>query len=292
MSPSAEAWAGPSRNQVLFGGLDDIDRVIEQFASSCLAAKSNCSLAPLGSAKAILSALDLVIDQLYHTPVPVDLPVAGFVGLARHAKDLILTSAYRITAWPALADHFAEAHFRGNFTGLINATLSHLDDSVAEAAKVSPAARSLVSSLTECFSATRLVRGATAAIQCADSLPFNSTNLPPTSAEMASSIADALDQYSPRSGDGFWVWAFCHLWPIPSRSYFGGSFKKEPNAFDRPVLILSQRFDPVTPLGSAKKALKNLGTTNARLVEQNGSGHCSISQASLCTSKIASFLFV
>lgn len=40
-------------------------------------------------------------------------------------------------------------------------------------------------------------------------------------------------------------------------------------------------------LDSAKKAMANYGT-NARLVEQNGTGHCAIGQASLCSAKIVS----
>ena len=130
----------------------------------------------------------------------------------------------------------------------------------------------------------------TVAIACADSRPYDDTTPSPSSSQVTSYILDSLDRFSSRSGDAFFALAFCHLWPVTSQSYYGGGFTMPPNTVETPVLILSQKYDPVTPLASAKKALRNLGVSNARLVEQDGSGHCSISQASLCTAKIVSLL--
>ncbi|KAL8291844.1 hypothetical protein RQP46_002102 [Phenoliferia psychrophenolica] len=265
----AVAWNGDARGQLIFGGLDDVEDVYTNFAKSCANAKENCALASLGSADAILAAVDGVVDALYHSPVALaTLPEADFVGRAHHARSLLFTSAYSIRTWPALAEHFAAAHFH-NFTGLVNATLSYLPEGVAKAAK-------------EPDSSAR----ATMAITCADSRPYNSSSSFPTSSEVTTLILDALRRYSPRVGESFFSWTLCHLWPVASKSYYGGGFTMPPDTLDTPILILSQRYDPVTPLSSAKKALKNLGVSNARLVEQDGNGHCSISQASLCTAKI------
>lgn len=44
----------------------------------------------------------------------------------------------------------------------------------------------------------------------------------------------------------------------------------------------------IVALSQAKAVLADFGKSNARLVEQNGTGHCTISQASLATAKIVS----
>lgn len=45
---------------------------------------------------------------------------------------------------------------------------------------------------------------------------------------------------------------------------------------DTPLLITNQRHDPVTPLAAAGLALERYGRENARLLQQNGDGHCVI----------------
>lgn len=48
------------------------------------------------------------------------------------------------------------------------------------------------------------------------------------------------------------------------------------------MLVMNQRNDPVTPIGAAELVLERLGRS-ARLVQQNGDGHCVIGE---CGTKV------
>lgn len=129
------------------------------------------------------------------------------------------------------------------------------------------------------------------AIRCAD-VPAQTTR--PTISDIATDVLTSLERNSPLLGDQFYPLGFCHLWPVKSRSFYNGTFRLgEEVQFRKPVLITTQREDPVTPLSAAELAFDLLGgRRNARLIEQGGSGHCVISQASLCTAKKVCHSFV
>lgn len=109
------------------------------------------------------------------------------------------------------------------------------------------------------------------AIRCADALPNATTSAHSNAQDVLTSLA----RNSPLVGNEFYELGFCQAWPIKSKSYYGGEFKLEEGHLDTPVLITNQRHDPVTPLGAAELALENYGG-NARLLQQNGDGHCVI----------------
>lgn len=48
-----------------------------------------------------------------------------------------------------------------------------------------------------------------------------------------------------------------------------------------PVLFVGNRFDPVTPLSSARRMADGFGAKNAALLTHEGSGHCSTAQPSV-----------
>jgi hypothetical protein len=115
-------------------GLDNVDDVLESFASSCHKAGSNCTLNSFRpnsvlnftSPVALLSAIDTTLDNLYTKPAPVfDLPVPA-VATASDIRGLLFNAMYSITKWPELAEHLAAA-FNGNYTGIVHATMEKVD---------------------------------------------------------------------------------------------------------------------------------------------------------------------
>ncbi|KAF8593652.1 hypothetical protein BDV93DRAFT_221532, partial [Ceratobasidium sp. AG-I] len=59
-----------------------------------------------------------------------------------------------------------------------------------------------------------------------------------------------------------------------------------------PILFLSQDADPVTPLSSAVKMSRGFGNESATLLIQQGYGHCTDANPSLCTLKSVRDYFV
>jgi ATP-dependent phosphoenolpyruvate carboxykinase len=115
-------------------GLDNIDDVLESFASSCYNAGSNCALNSFKPnsvlnftrPSALLSAIDNILDSLYARPVPIfDLPVPATV-TASNVRGLLFRAMYSITKWPQLAEDLAAA-FNGNFTSIVNATMQKVN---------------------------------------------------------------------------------------------------------------------------------------------------------------------
>ncbi|EPQ60477.1 alpha/beta-hydrolase [Gloeophyllum trabeum ATCC 11539] len=244
-------------------GLDNIDDVLSSFATACEATGDACALSYM-AAPEILGAIDQMIDSLYAKPVPVTGLRVPAVAKASHVRQLLFNNMYRIQSWPDLAEHLYNG-LRGNFSGIVNAT----------SPKVDPNGASLPDRSEH----------ATYPIFCSDTKPYDSERKPPSAADLAESILEQLKRYSYRMGDKFFPLSLCHVWEgvTPRRSRYEGTFELEDDALDTPILVLSNTFDPVTSLASAKYANTRLGN-NARLVQQkNGWGHCSISQKSFCT---------
>lgn len=267
-------WNTPTDHVHPFGGLSTISAVLNTFARSCSTANDSCALSHLGSKDDILSGLTDLVDGLYDTPLPAT-NAPGFVARARHARQALFASVYSIKSWPATARAFDDA-MNGNATSMVAMTAPKLPHSWAEAAKRRDTSGNM----------------ATAAIRCADLPPSGE---PPLISTIAEDVLTSLDLNSPLVGDQFYALGFCHLWPIASKSYYNGTFDlvAQDIKLRTPVLVLNQREDPVTPLSAAEHGVRLLGgKKNARLVTQNGSGHCVISQASLCTAKIIRAYFL
>jgi pimeloyl-ACP methyl ester carboxylesterase len=83
-----------------------------------------------------------------------------------------------------------------------------------------------------------------------------------------STLASAFDAHAPHYGR-HWLYIAqpCAAWQTPPQRYTG-SWKLKSSA---PALLINNRFDPVTPLSSARKAKQQLG--NAELVIVEGHGH-------------------
>ncbi|EIN04768.1 hypothetical protein PUNSTDRAFT_55444 [Punctularia strigosozonata HHB-11173 SS5] len=255
-------------------GLDDVDNVFASFARSCSGAGDACALSHLAPTE-IVSATDALIDDLYLKPRPVFGLGQPAIATAQNVRDIVFRSVYSITSWPDLAVHLSEA-FQGNFTGLVNVTMPKVD--------------------REGGSQPDDSRFVTYPIWCADTKAYDEHRAAPSDAEIVDLTLGTLERYSRRNGDGFFKLAFCHHWDAagvaPRRSRYNGTFDMEDDTLDTPILILSNTYDPVTSLASARAANARLGN-NARLVQQaDGWGHCTTSQTSFCTAQKVRDYFV
>ncbi|TFK45299.1 hypothetical protein OE88DRAFT_1640078 [Heliocybe sulcata] len=262
-----DIWVGYSPRS-FEGYFNDVDNVLFSFAESCVQAGGACALSSLSPSE-IVARVDETIELVYYTPQPVtDLPVPA-VATAANLRKLIFDAMYKIQKWGDLAVHLDNA-FHGNFTGVVNETM----------VKVDPEGRSKPD-----YSS---YSGNT--IRCTDAKPYPSEKEVPTNAEIAGYVLESMKTYSGRMGDQFFPWSFCHLWKgiDPRRSRYEGTFEMEDGTLDTPILVLSNTYDPVTPLTNAVYAKERLGS-NARLVQQvDGWGHCTIAQKSFCTADVIS----
>ncbi|MCJ1474356.1 hypothetical protein MMC13_003014 [Lambiella insularis] len=72
----------------------------------------------------------------------------------------------------------------------------------------------------------------------------------------------------------------CRHWAAEPNERWEGDFASV--RLNLPVLLIGNRYDPETPLDSARRLAEEMGP-NAALVEQRSYGHCSISAVSSCT---------
>jgi len=245
-----------------------VDNVLFSFAESCVEVGDSCALSFLSPSE-IVSRIDETIESLYYTPQPInDLPVPA-VATANNVRSLIFQAMYKIQTWGDLAVHLENA-FKGNFSGVVNETMLRVDPGGGSKPDYSS------------------YSGNT--IRCTDAKPYPPTKEFPSNSEIAQYVLESMKKYSGRMGDRFFPWSFCHLWQgiDPRRSRYEGTFEMEDGTLDTPILVLSNTYDPVTPLANAVSAKERLGS-NARLIQQvDGWGHCTIAQKSFCTADIIS----
>ncbi|KAG8933405.1 hypothetical protein FRC02_011940 [Tulasnella sp. 418] len=77
--------------------------------------------------------------------------------------------------------------------------------------------------------------------------------------------------------------SFCHIWKARSVERH---YSQESPRLANPVLIIGNTYDVITPLDSARKLVKRLndvGTRQAALIQNDGSGHLSLQMNSVCT---------
>ncbi|KAG8933407.1 hypothetical protein FRC02_011942 [Tulasnella sp. 418] len=80
--------------------------------------------------------------------------------------------------------------------------------------------------------------------------------------------------------------AFCQFWKTRAVERH---FPQGPPMLANPVIIIGNTYDSLTPLASARKLvtrLNGVGTRQAALIQQDGSGHLSLQMNSVCTYSI------
>ncbi|KAL8276526.1 hypothetical protein RQP46_011074 [Phenoliferia psychrophenolica] len=273
---NADVWQDYPTRQITTPSYADVDSTIRYgFAQNCAVAGDLCPLSSLGSADDIILAINTLIDQMYFSPVTISLSSypSGSVK-PEYARALLYATSQSPSEWATAAVAFAEA-LNGNFSVLIDL--------------IAPSA---IPDLVSLASQSATYPYSTEAVMCADWKAYTASHPPPTTKETARLIRDNLEHVSGVMGESLYLLTFCDLWPSESKSRYEGSLKLSANALATPVLILTNTWDPVTPKLGALTALQNIGITNARLVEQNGTGHTTFeTPTSPCVTDIVSPYF-
>ncbi|KAI9644966.1 hypothetical protein NHQ30_007001 [Ciborinia camelliae] len=247
---------------------------LNDFAALCTAAgKTGCSFAaaPAGITGTVAARLDNLLADLFKNPI-----VASGLTISLDTVSPILASLLRVpTTWKTLA-----------------AVLSGLENRSATA----------IVSLLGSLAGTAPTNGAapgvgTLAIYplgCVDNAASTGISLD-TLISLTKSIS--ISENTPLLNAGLIPLSFCRNFPAkrPLVANLGASLMAKTNsilaAAKTPILIISSEDDPTTPLKSAK-ALRALLSSSSTLAIRAGSGHTTISHASLGMAKVVSNFFV
>ncbi|RAL01110.1 alpha/beta hydrolase [Aspergillus ibericus CBS 121593] len=234
----------------------DVDKVLEGFCTGCMAAPDLCPLANYYSNAANLeAAIYMMLETLKANPIAI--PEIGGVVTYSDIKSTIYNALYLPSSWPETSELILYVQAR-NTTILGNAEVYATLKSYGESA-------SLVSSAKEAGTGvTCSDRARSASME--DLLPYIRAS-------------ETLSQIASDNANGDMT---CAQWNknMYAKERYTGDFDVKTA---HPVLILSNTFDPITPLAAAK----NLTATfeGSVLLEQNGYGHTTLSMPSLCTAK-------
>jgi len=253
-----EIWA--NKRTVLWTKVffSDTENVLGNFADECAkAGEERCSLATLGETrKDILGRLDVFIEKLYKHPTAV--PHASRPGILTSGmiKAMLFAYMYRPRDWPELATNLALA-LAGNGSSVVEYFLKdiQLDTSV-------PAS----------------TIGSNAAVTCTDSPDYSEFTEDEIFEEFFLETT-ALQSTSPHfAGLGALE---CHNMRVKAAERFTGPFN---HTLTNEILIIGNTADPITPLRNAISVNKML-SKSSRLIVHQGSGHCSLALASVCTAR-------
>ncbi|HEY6745631.1 MAG TPA: alpha/beta hydrolase [Mycobacteriales bacterium] len=230
----------------LADGLTDTDLVWNMFLSSCEAAgPQRCALAGQGPVK---PRVDALLDRIKRTPLPA--PNATPPGVLTYGE-LLSIAKFNVPAFPADWPQAA-----GGIELAIQGDGSILKDVAADLRSDS----------------VRLAFEQNTALTCADA-PSRHT------AAQWPGVVRRLERVSRIGGIPFgWVTgAPCASWPARSAVRYSGPW----GAVTRtPILLVSLRYEPNTPLRSAEVAQQRLG--NAVLLVEDGPGHLVAKNPSAC----------
>ncbi|KAI5477500.1 hypothetical protein MNV49_006285 [Pseudohyphozyma bogoriensis] len=270
----AATWSSYSSARLFAPGVSDVDKIFKKFAQSCIASGPSCALSSLRTASRIESSILTLIDTLYASPAAAPSTAApGGIVTAEFARYTLYQGLYSSASWPLLAEAFAYA-LEGNYVGLLTAA-PQLSTTYTQAAKTSDA---------QAY--------ASWAIACADSKPYNKRHPAPPVNKVTDLIWSTLLNQSSVAGEAQFPFGLCDQFPVASKSYYSGSLTLAKNTLDTPILLLSNSLDPATPLSGALAAYKNLGLTNARVVEQNGTSHTTFAQPSTCVAMMVAEFYL
>ncbi|KAB8235875.1 alpha/beta hydrolase [Aspergillus alliaceus] len=235
---------------------EDADKVLQGFCLGCLAAPNLCPLAKMyNNATNLETAIYTILETLKFNPIPI--PDQGGLVTYSDVKAIIYNALYVPSAWPMTSELIYYVQTR-NTTVLGN-------PKVYKTLKSYGMSASLTSSSSEIHTG----------VTCSDKA-------------RQGSMKDVLPYIKKRAslskiaGDGSSTDTRCAQWnkKMYAKERYTGDFNVKTA---HPLLVLSNTYDPVTPLSAAK----NLTATfeESVLLEQNGYGHTTLSMPSLCKAK-------
>ncbi|PYH64390.1 alpha/beta hydrolase [Aspergillus vadensis CBS 113365] len=234
----------------------DVDKVFEGFCAGCMAAPDLCPIAKeYTSAANLEAAIYLMLENLKYNPIAI--PEIGGIVTWSDVKSTIFEAMYLPSSWPLTSELLYYVQTR-NTTILGNSEVYETIKSYGQSASLTSASDEVGTAIT----CSDKHRSAT----LKEVLPYIKAR-------------QALSKISSDGSDGDMR---CAQWnpKMFAKERYSGDFEvKTAN----PVLILSNTYDPATPLPAAKNLTETF--EGSVLLEQNGYGHTTLSMPSLCTAK-------
>jgi pimeloyl-ACP methyl ester carboxylesterase len=238
--------AAAGTEAVAASSLADTDRVFRRFLKLCQAAgPDRCALAGHGP---VAPRVNRLLERLRHAPIPA--PSATPPGELTYGEALTALKYEGVPKpeqWPLVA-----ALLQAAAEGDASATETIARGATSDQARL-------------------LFQEQGAALVCADSPARHPARAWPR-------VVDRLEAISRIGGPVVgWQLAPCAAWPATSTNRYTGPWNATTS---NPVLLIGTRFDPNTPLASARRAQRRLG--NAVLLTHDGYGHLSRRDPSAC----------
>ncbi|KAJ6622216.1 Alpha/Beta hydrolase protein [Mycena sp. CBHHK59/15] len=270
--------------------------VLDGFVTNCAAAgPSRCAMMhdTNTTASALSARIWALADRLDAAPLPVARPTAPTaVPTILHRGHLIgalFSALYRPANWPALAEAIADAE-AGNGAALAQlsgAGGAHWDE---HARNITDEERAADAG----WGSGRAMGAGEAgmAVSCGDAPPFEVER---GGAEAWTKVwlgwRDQLARPNPLGGPNWFAGVVrCRHWgsvrPAPERyegSWIMGADLRKPK---NPIVFVSNSYDPITPIASGRRMVETFGKENARLLHNNGYGHCSTNHPSVYIAKV------
>ncbi|KAI0651007.1 TAP-like protein-domain-containing protein [Trametes meyenii] len=241
--------------------LADADKVYEGFVTGCaLSGPAGCPIASQGQSAADVDDSIQALLQRAHDAARKNgsVPVTSAV-----IRESLLGVMYTPVNWTMFANLALPA-----FDAAVRAELSNESVGSSLLSFLGIASQNAAKSYTP------------VAILCGDSVDRQGTTMEDVFKSIISSSKSGSKQFGTAWHEPFF---YCPFWPVRAVERYQGPFNKK---LANKVLVVSNTFDPVTPLAGAVSVAENLGD-DAALVEQHGFGHVSVAEPSQCFNAIA-----
>ncbi|BGP48868.1 hypothetical protein JCM10450v2_004747 [Rhodotorula kratochvilovae] len=277
--PDAEAY---TQNLFDWGraGMVDTRKVLEGFFSSCATSGPlGCAFAreKNSTAEALEARYDALLERLREEPLPVGTSAVGpGVLSASDVQYTVFHALYQPRHWPHMAQMLADTE-RSNGSEMF---------AVANVGASALSRKPFARKHSPFHRATGSMLASTAAIMCGDTDPAPLQNS--TTRGLWEFMRELRETTRSPTADIWTIWMMqCRHWGTQAIEAYRGpwSVKDGLKKTNFPIVFLSLTADPVTPLSAARKMQAGFGNDSATLVVQDGFGHCSLAQPSLCTAK-------
>ncbi|KAI1338021.1 TAP-like protein-domain-containing protein [Xylariaceae sp. FL0016] len=269
--------------------LQDTEDLVRFFYQSCVATgPERCALVfrSEDSWTDLKSRVDQLAKDLDEKPAHIVLGKDTYVVTGHEVVEAFHRPLYDRHFWPQLAETLSSA-LQGNYSGLLGTALHSQIPSFNEACKLSGNSSTAMK---------HTAKDAAVAILCADGFDSGTQDM---SIGALEGYIQGLKAQSPTLG-AFWssIKFGCSGWTVrPSERFTGPFTSPAPPTLASatgspadmgvqggpaaPILFLSSRLDPVTPLRNAYRMSESY--PGSVVLEQDSVGHCAIAEASRCT---------
>ncbi|EKM52549.1 uncharacterized protein PHACADRAFT_126443 [Phanerochaete carnosa HHB-10118-sp] len=262
---SHEWYSGNDTSSIM-----DTDKALTSIYEACVEAGPSLCAIWENSTDLVRARVDKLINNVHLDPVPLindTDPAAitfGVVDYSTLVQQLFQLVYYPFSHASTTTEALAQLE-QGNGTLIFQNSDTQIVDSLASCEADSDTGRSFVSSLLDVSSA----------IECGDILGSSSRTFQ-QAREDYQILLDLSPLFAPTwypLGSGL-----CTGWPLRGKDVFNGSFTTNTS---NPLLFISNTLDPVTPITSGRNM--SSGFAGSVLLQQNSTGHTSLSGFSTCT---------